>query len=188
MFQIILNNAVNWYFWYICFKQSCHWPLKRWLMSGNSHTWIKMLYTVMKDGWMIIKLSFFILERGWSFCGVRDRRREGDKTDCYNGPLLLLSTIPSSRPHLVLLLHGRKGVFNQKSPWALLVRASWVWLQLTPTFTQASAYLFHNAHDFRSTTWLLPLIYTDVSCSEKSLIDGSVKGQYVTLLIKKYLE
>ena len=39
---------------------------------------------------------------------------------------------------------------------------------------------FHKAHDFWSTMWLLPLIYTGTSCSEKSLIDGSVKAQYET--------
>ena len=33
--------------------------------------------------------------------------------------------------------------------------------------------------------WLLPLIYTGVSCSEKSLIDGSVKGPYATPLFEK---
>ena len=31
---------------------------------------------------------------------------------------------------------------------------------------------------FRSTMWMFPLIYTSASCAEKSLIDGSVKGQY----------
>ena len=40
--------------------------------------------------------------------------------------------------------------------------------------------MYHNAHHFRSTPWLLPLIYTGVSCAEKSLIDGSVKSQYAT--------
>ena len=41
---------------------------------------------------------------------------------------------------------------------------------------------FHKAHVFRSITWLLPLIYTAESCSEKSLIDSSNNGQYIKRL------
>ena len=40
---------------------------------------------------------------------------------------------------------------------------------------------FHNSHNFRSTMWLLPLIYTGASCSEISLIHSSIKGQYATI-------
>ena len=41
-------------------------------------------------------------------------------------------------------------------------------------------YHFTTPMHFRSTTWLLPLIYIGSSCADKSLIDGSVKGQYAT--------
>ena len=42
---------------------------------------------------------------------------------------------------------------------------------------------FHNTNYFLSTMWLLLCIYSDASCAEKSLINGSVKGQYVIILI-----
>ena len=56
-------------------------------------------------------------------------------------------------------------------------------LTLTPTNPLTHGRLhksFYNTNKFRSTTWLLPLIYPCVSCSEKSLIKGSVRGQYAT--------
>ena len=42
------------------------------------------------------------------------------------------------------------------------------WLKLSRGRMHIS---LHNAHDFWSTTWVLPLIYTGEFCSEKSLID-----------------
>ena len=35
---------------------------------------------------------------------------------------------------------------------------------------------FHNARNFWATTWLLLVIYPCASCSDKSLIDGSITG------------
>ena len=46
------------------------------------------------------------------------------------------------------------------------------WPRLTSRHLHIS---FHNAYNFWSITWLLPLIYTGAF-----LIDGSVKGQYAT--------
>ena len=40
-------------------------------------------------------------------------------------------------------------------------------------------YHFLKPTHFRSTKWLLLLIYTCASCAEKSLIDWSGKGQYI---------
>ena len=56
--------------------------------------------------------------------------------------------------------------------------ASWYCLKThTPRPSHGHLHVsFHNSHDFRSTTWLSSLIITGASCSEKSLIDGSVKG------------
>ena len=96
----------------------------------------------------------------------------------------------SSRHHLVLLLLNWR-------PCGLPPPAGCsLWLQagsdsrLTLTSTDSNCLWnliqhlhisFHNAHDFRSTLWLLALIYSDASWSGKSLIDGSVKGHYATL-------
>ena len=92
----------------------------------------------------------------------------------------------SSRPHsTLLLLHGWKGGYSTGgtllvaapagcSPWLEAgIGLDLHWLQLTRTLTRASA--------SASTTWLLPLIYTGASCSEKSPIDCSVN-----MLIVRY--
>ena len=100
-------------------------------------------------------------------------------------------TVLSSRPHLTLLFLSR-GVLNRRSTvggcpsGVLSVTTSWHWLKtLTDCNWLGHSHghlhiYFYNAHYFRSTSWLLPLISTDASCSEKSLIDSSVKGQYAT--------
>ena len=63
------------------------------------------------------------------------------------------------------------------SPWQTEspLAAGWDWLSISHGHLHIS---FHNAYHFHSNTWLLPLIYTDASCAEKSLIDIAVKGQY----------
>ena len=40
-----------------------------------------------------IFMSFYFFERSWSFCGLRDRRTRGDKTNYYIDPQFLLLTI-----------------------------------------------------------------------------------------------
>ena len=57
------------------------------------------------------------------------------------------------------------------------------WLQMSPFSLGHLHISFHNAHDFRSTTWLLPLIYSVTSCSRKILIDRSVNDQYAAVSI-----
>ena len=49
--------------------------------------------------------------------------------------------------------------------------------RLTVSHIGICIYHFETPTHFRSTTWLLLVIYTGASCAEKSLIDGSVKGQ-----------
>ena len=46
-------------------------------------------------------------------------------------------------------------------------------------------YIYHfiTPIHFRSTTWRQPLIYTGVSCAEKSLTHGYVRGQYTTGIV-----
>ena len=93
----------------------------------------------------------------------------------------------SSRPHSAFLLPLDREFFYGdavvRCPSGVLsVTTSWVWLKthtdskwLRPSRRHLNI-SFHNAHDFRSITWLLPLIYKGVSSSEKFLIDGSVNG------------
>ena len=85
-----------------------------------------------------------------------------------------------------------RGVLNQRLAAgrhprvASSMTASWAWLKILTDSNwhrPSRGHLhisFHNTHDFRSTTWLLSIIYTGESYSNKSLIDGSVKGQYAT--------
>ena len=81
-----------------------------------------------------------------------------------------------------------KGSFGSLWPRFSICRldcaASWHWLKDSHWLRSSRGHLyisFHNVHDFRSTTWLLPLIYSGTSCSEKFLIDGdSAKGQFAT--------
>ena len=97
-------------------------------------------------------------------------------------------TVLSSRPHLAHLLLLGQGYFiggscrppGVLSDCKLGLTLDSHWLQLTPTLTWLLHVSFYNAHDFQSTMWLLPLIYSGLSCSEISLIDGLVKGQYAT--------
>ena len=66
-----------------------------------------------------------------------------------------------------------------RSPWLTksLLASSWDWLK-TDCISRGHLYIsFHNTHHFHSPTLLLLLIYTGMSCAEKSLIDSSVKGQ-----------
>ena len=161
--------------------------------------------------------SFYSFKRGWSFCGVWDRRTEGDKDRfrqivilSHNFFLLTIARCVIFKTHLALLLllgHGCStgGCLEQQPQRGALTLALTVSNSqleaaapsgaFSPTalaFTLAITVsncnrsnchrhlhiLFHNAHLLLLRSHdILPLIYTGAS-----LIDGSVKSQYVTLL------
>ena len=126
-------------------------------------------------------MSFYSFERGQILVVCeRDWRRQGD-IDCYIDPYLFLLTIPLCvifKTPLSISSASRQG-FSTRG-WcgslpqlALSVTASWhrlkthsdsSWFWLSRRYLHKS---FHNAYDFWSTTWLLLLIYTCASFSEK---------------------
>ena len=154
---------------------------------GSQHSVIK-IYT-----------SFYSFKRGQIFVvWEKDRRRKDIKTDRYfDSQLFLLLTIPryvifkapfstfcASRPGYLTGGRCRSLLPAGRSPW-LQAGTDSHRLQLTQPVLDPHTALyisFHSAHDFRSTMWLLPLIYPWVSCPEKSLIDDSVNDQYVTVI------
>ena len=134
---------------------------------------------------------FISLERGQSFCGVweTDGRTETN-TDCHIDPkLLLLLTIPcyvifkasfstysASRPGVLnwrpavgSCLSGAPShtlalfVTRRISPGSKLRLT-----QLTLSVSHVGIYIYHfmTPTHFRSTTWLLPLIFRVASCAE----------------------
>ena len=111
----------------------------------------------------------------------------------------------SSRSHLVLLLLLGRWLLNRKPAVELSVggcpsgasnhslahsvterisaATAKSTARLIASHLNISIYQFTTPTHIRSNTWLLPLIYTDASCAEKSLIDGSVKGQYADVAV-----
>ena len=125
---------------------------------------------------------------------MRKRHTEGDRlywtiTSLDHTTLCLSSSLTW---HFCFSARGYSTEGRREPPAhrALLVAASWSdsgphWLQLTPLSHRHLHILFHIAHIFRYTTWLTTADYQGVFCSETSLIDSSVKGQYATIRIKK---
>ena len=128
----------------------------------------------------------------------RHRWREGDKRRQRQTVILTQGSfffwsyhaVLSLMFHLALLLiisrgysiGGRCGPLTQQShlrttSWHSQTHTDCRWLGSSHEHQHIS---FYNALDLRSTTYLLPLIYTGASCSEKSLINGSVKVLYAT--------
>ena len=173
-------------YWLITFWYSFKWYiLVGWLgfMAYQPLCCIAIIITLTDERTHFIKiyLSHFILER--VDVSVVCKRWMETRTDCYIDPHFSLHAMLSSRTHIALFLHldwgcstgGRWG--QQPSGGVLSLQAGSYpglpvinWLnsrQHLPIF-------FHNAHLL---PLLLPLIYTGAS-----LIDGSVKGHYITLV------
>ena len=137
------------------------------------HFFIKYIY--------IFLLNF----KGVKFCRVRETYGQWEtKTDCYIDPQLLPLTIahcvifksPHSTSSVSRLEYSTGGPVWRRpsgcSQWLY-----WHWLTFPPTDPDWREHLhisYHNTHDLRSTTGLLPLINTSESYSETSLMDGSV--------------
>ena len=136
------------------------------------------------DGWTTITLSyinitlFIFLESKLLWC-ERDRQDGGRWRQTAILTHINFSwsyhTVLSSRPHLAFSAASEACCGLS---WVLSVTASW--LRLSHGHLHVS---FYHAYDFQSTMWLLPFIYTGMFCSEKSLIDGLVKGQYATFIL-----
>ena len=146
---------------------------------------------------LLIKInrSFYSFERGQISLGCERQTDGGRHTDILTHNFFFswpYYGVLSSRPpwHFYCFSAGgtqlKTALGHRPQQGALsdcmlaLTHTACNWLQLTRTITRHMHISFHNAHDFRLTTWLLPLIYPGASCSEKSLIDNSVKGQYAT--------
>ena len=154
------------------------------LYTHNEGRTTTLLYK--KNIWVF---SFFRKES--NLCCVRERQTDGGRqrqTAILTHNFFFFSSVLSSRSHLVFLLLLSRGYSSgghcEPLPQRVALSnckthtdSNWFWS--TRGLLHVS---FHNAHNFRSTTWLLPLIYTGASCSKKSLIDGSVKGQYATVI------
>ena len=135
----------------------------------------------------------------------REREREETKTNCYIAPKLLLLTIP---PHDIFkfrlynfssLTRCKQSVFARGPPGFLRPQFSICrHLQDSTKMPQdcslqdchATAWIsrahlhisFHNALTFLLNYVTASAYLQGASCAEKSLNDGSVKGQYATLV------
>ena len=127
-------------------------------------------------------ITHFILERGHIFCSVRET--DGDKrspremnTACHIDPALLHLTIPHCLIFKTLRLLFRWDVLKRSSSGSqafplrprslsadsakrckLRLNQIWNW----PCHVGICIYHFIKPTHFRSTTWLLPLIFTSV--------------------------
>ena len=151
---------------------------KSWMIDSKQY----MLYNAKKD--VPQKYISYSSSRCQNFYGVWERQTATGR-QCQTAILIRnffvswpYQTVLSSRLHLALHLFLRwRGVLNRCPAVgcclsrALLMIASWHWLKIhiDPNWHGPSRehlhISFHNTHNFRSTTWLLPLIYTSVSCS-----------------------
>ena len=118
----------------------------------------------------------------WSriFCGVREMDRGRQRQTAIMTHKLFFwpyHAVLSWRPHLHFFCFSAWDTqleacceplpqWGTLSGYKLILTQDSHWLQPSCGHLHIS---FHNAHDFWSTTWLLPLIYKGTPCSEKSL-------------------
>ena len=126
-------------------------------------------------------IRLYFTRQGSKLHLVCERQRQGNEDRLPYWPITSSSldhtTLLSSKPHLF------SSPTRRTQPVAASRQQDWplTHARLTISHMGICMYYFTMPTHFHSTIWLLPLIYIGDSCAEKSLIDGSVKAQYITM-------
>ena len=132
---------------------------------------------------------FLFFRKGLNLCRCV-RETDGDReanTDCHNfflTTLYYLRGVTSPLPTRLTQLGAAFEPLTPDRPRYSICRLLDSGNRCILSVSHLGICIYHltTPSDFCSTTWLHPLVYTGASCAKKFLIDGSVKGQYATVV------